>query len=384
MAVNDRPKILFRSQNRVLESTITADGADTETTALSVGTTSTYNRAAGSFVDDGFLIDDSVTGSGFTNSANNATSTVTAVTATVLTITGNTLVVEAAGVNERIVKVITPDTPLTEMQDPRRLVYTKFPAKVVNINFDLGPRSPWNITAVGIILQKSSVATNIRFMSKAATADSYTTQQAITLWTPETSDGADGYSADARPADEYPSDDTREFPNDPLYYCLLASAKNHRYWRIRVTDTGGDGNVYASVPFIGIPWEAPTDKGISSFSLVPIDDSTVTETPTGVDTINPGRRRKEINISFQQTDSSDTWSTVIYRLEEHGITDPAFVFLIPPASDSNVITATDADGRVLYRSSLYGRLASLPDFSYAPNAGLSYVDIGGFSVRETF
>jgi len=91
-----------------LASVLTTDAAtaiDTGVTALSVGTTTTFNRAAGSFVTDGFLVGQRVTGSGFTNGGNNATFTVTAVAATVLTVDGP-LVVEAAGVDERILSQV--------------------------------------------------------------------------------------------------------------------------------------------------------------------------------------------------------------------------------------------------------------------------------------
>jgi len=384
MAITDLPKILWRSQNRAISATITADGADTETTSLSVALTSTYNRAAGSFLDDGFVVGDSVTGSGFTNGGNNVTSTVTAVVALVLTV-DVTLTVEGAGADERLVASVTPDTPLTELKDPRRLLWTKFPRMLVNIHLDLGPNSPYNIKLGALIVQNFSVAGTVSFQSKATAGANYASQDTITLWTQDTTDGADGFGSDERPADEYPDAETRLFPDDPMLYVLFANAINHQYWRIQIRDAGGDGSIYASLPALGIPWEAPTNKGLSTFSLLSEDSSTVTESATGVDTINPGQKRKEIQVSFDDADAADSFQEIIYRLEEHGTTDPVFAFLIPPEStDTNVKTdPSTAVGRLLYRSSLYGRISSLPGFSIPPAQGLSLVDISGLSIRES-
>jgi hypothetical protein len=61
-------------------------GATTGTVSLSATATG-YARTAGSFVTDGFAVGQQVTASGFTNSANNGSSVVSAVTATALTVT---------------------------------------------------------------------------------------------------------------------------------------------------------------------------------------------------------------------------------------------------------------------------------------------------------
>lgn len=385
MAITSLPKILWRTQNRAIQATITAEGADTETTALSVGTTSTYNRAAGSFIADGFEIDDSVTGSGFTNAGNNVTSTVTAVSAMILTVDA-TLVVEGAGTNERLVAAVTPDTPLTELTDARRLLWTKFPRKTVNLNIDLGPATPYDITLAALIVQNFSVAGSVQFQSRAAESSNFTTQETLALWTPATSDGADGFGADARPADEYPSDETRLFPDDPLFYALFATAINHQYWRFRIQDNGGDGSIYVSLPALGIPWEPPTNKGMTSYSMAIEDSTQVAESPAGVDILSPGRRRKELQLAFDDADAADTWQEVVYRLEEHGGTDPVFAFLVPPESTAvNIKTdPSSAAGRLLYRSTVYGRMAALPTFTIPAGQGVSLVNVGGIRIRESF
>ncbi len=76
---------------------------DTGVTALSVGATNTFNRAAGDFLAQGFEVGMRVTSSGFTDAANNGTFLVVGVSALVLTVAESTLVVEAAGVDEQIV-----------------------------------------------------------------------------------------------------------------------------------------------------------------------------------------------------------------------------------------------------------------------------------------
>lgn len=76
-----------------------ATNAATDNLAATVGT---LTRASGSFVTDGFLVNDVVTTSGFTNAGNNGRFKVTAATATVLTLAaldGQVMVVEAAAAN---------------------------------------------------------------------------------------------------------------------------------------------------------------------------------------------------------------------------------------------------------------------------------------------
>jgi hypothetical protein len=65
-----------------------AEAGTTGGSTGNLGATSTgYTRVTGSFVTDGFTVGNTVSASGFTQSANNGTSTVTAVTATTLTVT---------------------------------------------------------------------------------------------------------------------------------------------------------------------------------------------------------------------------------------------------------------------------------------------------------
>lgn len=63
-----------------------AEAGSTGAAALGASTAG-YTRTVGSFLADGFAVGHSVTASGFIDSANNGTSTVTAVTATLLTVT---------------------------------------------------------------------------------------------------------------------------------------------------------------------------------------------------------------------------------------------------------------------------------------------------------
>jgi hypothetical protein len=84
-------------------------GAATITAAATAGT---YTRSAGSFLTDGFAIDQSVTISGFVTSANNGTKLVANVSALVLTIADNaSMQDEAGGGNERIVTAATTNVP---------------------------------------------------------------------------------------------------------------------------------------------------------------------------------------------------------------------------------------------------------------------------------
>src|SRR3546814_1472257 len=69
---------------------------------LSVGSTTTFTRAAGSFIDDGFQAGDSITSSGFTTGGNNGTFTIDSVAALTITITAASLTIEAGDGGERI------------------------------------------------------------------------------------------------------------------------------------------------------------------------------------------------------------------------------------------------------------------------------------------
>uniref|UniRef100_A0A6M3JXN7 Putative tail protein n=1 Tax=viral metagenome TaxID=1070528 RepID=A0A6M3JXN7_9ZZZZ len=66
-------------------------------------TEGTYTRSTGSFLTDGFRVGMDFTASGYTNSGNNATKTISAVIALVITVTDNTgLVTESGTADERI------------------------------------------------------------------------------------------------------------------------------------------------------------------------------------------------------------------------------------------------------------------------------------------
>jgi hypothetical protein len=73
---------------------LTLSVATTGSTALSATATG-YARAAGSFITDGFRVGMELTGTSFTNPANNTAKTITAVTATTITASGTA--VEAEG-----------------------------------------------------------------------------------------------------------------------------------------------------------------------------------------------------------------------------------------------------------------------------------------------
>lgn len=78
---------------------------DTGLTSLSA-TATTFVRAAGSFVTDGFAVGDIVTASGFATAGNNGRFAVTAVAATILTVTalqGQTMGVDAAAADRQII-----------------------------------------------------------------------------------------------------------------------------------------------------------------------------------------------------------------------------------------------------------------------------------------
>lgn len=75
---------------------------DTGAMTLDVGSTTTFTRSTGSFLDDGFTIGQSVTSSGFVTGGNNGTFTVSDVTDTVLTISAASLTVESGDGDERI------------------------------------------------------------------------------------------------------------------------------------------------------------------------------------------------------------------------------------------------------------------------------------------
>lgn len=74
----------------------------TSVATLSVGTSNTFTRGVGSFLDDGFVVGQSINSFNFTDAANNGNFKVSAVTATVLTTDTSTLVVES-GTGDEII-----------------------------------------------------------------------------------------------------------------------------------------------------------------------------------------------------------------------------------------------------------------------------------------
>jgi uncharacterized protein DUF4397 len=98
--------------NRTITGDATMDVAKAGGTALEAGTTGLitlaasatgYTRTGGSFIDDGFLVGQTIGITGFTSQANNGLAVITAVTATDLTVTKQGgPVAEAAGANRAI------------------------------------------------------------------------------------------------------------------------------------------------------------------------------------------------------------------------------------------------------------------------------------------
>lgn len=100
-------ELSFASFDDLLEAVLLGTWTATKTTGAQslAATVGTLTRAAGSFVTDGFAVDDVVINSGFTNAGNNGRFRVSAVAATVLTLTaleGQTMVVEAAAAGRTV------------------------------------------------------------------------------------------------------------------------------------------------------------------------------------------------------------------------------------------------------------------------------------------
>lgn len=100
-------ELSFASFDDLLEAALLGTWVATKTTGAQslAATVGTLTRAAGSFVTDGFAVDDVVINSGFTNAGNNGRFRVSAVAATVLTLTaleGQTMVVEAAAAGRTV------------------------------------------------------------------------------------------------------------------------------------------------------------------------------------------------------------------------------------------------------------------------------------------
>ena len=100
-------ELSFASFDDLLEAVLLGTWTATKTTGAQslAATVGTLTRSAGSFVTDGFAVNDVVINSGFTNAGNNGRFRVSAVTATVLTLTaleGQTMVVEAAAAGRTV------------------------------------------------------------------------------------------------------------------------------------------------------------------------------------------------------------------------------------------------------------------------------------------
>lgn len=100
-------ELSFASFDDLLEAVLLGTWTATKTTGAQslAATVGTLTRAAGSFVTDGFAVNDVVINSGFTNAGNNGRFRVSAVAATVLTLTaleGQTMVVEAAAAGRTV------------------------------------------------------------------------------------------------------------------------------------------------------------------------------------------------------------------------------------------------------------------------------------------
>lgn len=101
-------ELSFASFDDLLEAVLLGTWVPTKTTATAdqlAATATTVTRTVGSFVTEGFAVNDVVVNSGFTNAGNNGRFRVTAVVAQTLTLTpleGQTMVVEAAGAGRKV------------------------------------------------------------------------------------------------------------------------------------------------------------------------------------------------------------------------------------------------------------------------------------------
>lgn len=100
-------ELSFASFDDLLEAVLLGTWTATKTTGAQSfsATVGTVVRSAGSFLTDGFAVNDVVINSGFTNAGNNGRFRISALTATVLTLTaleGQTMVVEAAAAGRQV------------------------------------------------------------------------------------------------------------------------------------------------------------------------------------------------------------------------------------------------------------------------------------------
>lgn len=100
-------ELSFASFDDLLEAVLLGTWTATKTTGAQSfsATVGTVVRSAGSFLTDGFAVNDVVINSGFTNAGNNGRFRISALTATVMTLTaleGQTMVVEAAAAGRQV------------------------------------------------------------------------------------------------------------------------------------------------------------------------------------------------------------------------------------------------------------------------------------------
>jgi hypothetical protein len=275
------------------------------------------------------------------------------------------------------------NTKLTDMNDARRGVSTVFQADSVNVDFDIGLFGPQQITFCSVYCPGLSIGATVAFQSKLLSGDSYTTQKSITLFTRTTTDGADGFGADERGADEFPDIYTRRYPSTPPYYVLLASPVDHRFWRIAITDTDAR-LIQVSCPIIAQAWEAPTGYGLTSrITRRLIDDSAKTRSKSGADAINPGVQRTQFDFEFEHFQSAEAWKTLAFLFEEHGTRDPFFVVLRSVEDAANVGNTTDATGYEMLRNMVYGTFDDIPSLDLLAGRGTANLSILGFTITES-
>jgi len=100
-------ELSFASFDDLLEAVLLGTWTSTKTTGAQSfsATVGTVARSAGSFLTDGFAVNDVVINSGFTNAGNNGRFRISALTATVMTLTaleGQTMVAEAAAAGRQV------------------------------------------------------------------------------------------------------------------------------------------------------------------------------------------------------------------------------------------------------------------------------------------
>jgi hypothetical protein len=127
-------------------STVTAITSSRNTGSISMSATATgYARASGDFVDDGFTVGMWIDASGFATAANNGRSVITAVDATTITVTKSTpTVAEAAGsgralVSDQLLRVSKTVPPVAEARASNRTVAGVLPSAYTSFFWDRRP-----------------------------------------------------------------------------------------------------------------------------------------------------------------------------------------------------------------------------------------------------